>query len=1196
MKLKTLELQGFKSFPDRTVLNFERGVTAVVGPNGSGKSNISDAMRWVLGEISSKNIRGKKMEDVIFGGTDNRKPMGFAEVSITFDNTDEDNRIDLDYDEVTVTRRYYRAGDSEYMINRKPVRLKDITDLFFNTGIGKGGYSIIGQGKVAEIISQKSDERRMIFEEAAGIAKYRARKNEAERKLAQAEENLIRIGDILSELEGRVKPLEKDAAKARKYLELFEKKKALDVALCIYDISDIQNKVKKYQSEFDEASRELELADDAVSSLETQSDKLFEITQENKRRYEELNRLIRENDQRRFEFDSTGKVLENDISHINDTIGSANAEKERIAVDIAAANTLLKSSLAAESEKKAELENIQKQQASYSCEIETFDLELNTIIDKIDILNTEIQNLEAEKVAAQLNLSALEASGKSRLERKAALECEIAEIDENLSLINSLIERSAETVSSYTENTNALKKNIAEADEKIDAFNEDILEITEKKNTLSLQATAKRQHIEALRRMEEIFEGYSSAVRSVMSASEKGKLGGIIGPVSKILEVEDKYLTATETALGASIQNIVCEDERDAKNAIRYLKENKKGRATFYPLSSIKPKYFPDDLDLNKENGYIGIASELVKTNPKYRIVVDFLLARTAVFDNIDNANIAAKNNGFKIKCVTLDGSIINAGGSFSGGSARGEGAILSRTSDIEKERNEIAEIEKELDKAESDIDNITKDMQNIISERDDLDGKLSLFESLISAENTQTSVLAAQKLSDTQRKESLISSLSALENEQTDADNSIKSDINTITEITEKLEQTQAEVQTLISQREDKTNAQSEISVKRSALNIEAERKKKDIEACEYEISIRRDAIDVLISKQNVEDNKITAATERLEKIKAKLSTGKQNVDVLEKQTELMQKEIEQISEQNIQNEKKEADLREQIKDISHRREVFLRSYTKAEGRLEASNGEQDKITAHLWDEYELTYSTATELEYEPVTAETRADFAKRKNEFKSQIKALGSVNVNAVEEYEEVKTRYDFLSGQYEDITVSKKDLIGVIFKLEEEMRTRFTDTLEAINRNFKDVFHELFGGGSANLSLSDPENVLSSGIDINVAPPGKIINNLSLLSGGEQAFVAICLFFAILKVNPSPFCILDEIEAALDEVNVARFAQYCQKYSHKTQFIIITHRRGTMEAADILYGITMYERGVSKVLSVNVSEVEKKIGVKL
>ncbi len=1196
MRLKTLELQGFKSFADKTVLSFDRGVTAVVGPNGSGKSNISDAMRWVLGEISSKSIRGKRMEDVIFGGTDNRRPMGYAEVSLTIDNTDPDNKMAIDYDEVTVTRRYYRTGESEYMINRKPVRLKDITELFMNTGIGRGGYSIVGQGKAAEIISQKSDERRNIFEEAAGIAKYRARKNEAERKLAETDDNLIRINDILSELEGRVGPLERDAAKARKYIELFEEKKALDVAVCIFDISDIKERSKKLRSDFEIISHELEMADDSLSALETQSDRLYEITQANKLRYEELNRLINESNQRRFDYESSGKVLENDVKHLNDAISQSEAEKERITKNIEAAQALVASSVASNEEKKNELMALVSDYTEKQAKVGEYDSTLEELFDEIDTVDMDINQKKDEVVQARIGLSALEASGKSRDDRRAMLNAELDEVNSSIELISKRIKQADETIASYRKSIEEVEDQKGESDGIIEHAKAEIERLTHRKNKLTLDISAKKQRIENLRRMEELFEGYTGSVRSVMSAAERGSLRGIIGPLSKIIEVDSEYAVAIETALGAQIQNLVCENEKDAKEAIRYLKENRKGRATFYPLTSIKPQYLPGNVKLEGMTGYLGLASELVKTEERFYDVIDSLLARTAVFDNLDNANIAAKANGYKLRCVTLDGQQINAGGSFTGGSLKQDSGILTRSAEIESINEEIKKSEADLNKTEADI----KEQEGIISENqganDDITARKALFASLCTAEETQQKILMTQLTGDESRKDAITASLESIDREQTDTEASIvkgKESINVLEAEISKLEERMSE---LVRQRETLTREQSDISVKMNLCGIEIEKKKKDIDQGEYEISIRRDALDELISKRNIEDNKISSATEKLDAIAEKISGGKEEAGRIAAEIAEMQAEIASISEQNLANEAKESKLREETKDLTHKRETLFREYTKLETQCESVKDEQDKLIAHLWDEYELSFSAACELEYEPVTASTRPEAVRARNELRGKIKHLGHVNVNAIEEYEEVKTRYDFLKVQFEDLTKSKSELAGVIYKLEGEMRTQFVSVLEQINKNFKDVFRELFGGGTAELKLSDPENVLTSGIEINVAPPGKIIKSLSLLSGGEQAFVSIALFFAILKVNPTPFCVLDEIEAALDEVNVTRFAQYCQKYSHKTQFIVITHRRGTMETSDTLYGVTMYERGVSKVLSVNVSEVEQKIGVKL
>ncbi len=1197
MRLKTLEMQGFKSFPEKTVLSFDHGVTAVVGPNGSGKSNISDAMRWVLGEISSKSIRGTKMEDVIFGGTDNRRPMAFCEVSLTIDNTDPENRMAIEYDEVTVTRRYYRSGDSEYLINRKPVRLRDITELFMNTGIGRSGYSIVSQGKAAEIISQKSDERRIIFEEAAGIAKYRHKKNEAERKLTEVEDNLVRIGDILGELEGRVGPLEKESEKARKYLDLYEKKKNSEVALSIFDISDIKNKKAKLDSEFNIAERELEAADSELSALENRSEKLYEQVQRDKLRYEELNRLTRQANEERFSYESAGKVFENEIQHIKE-IRFSNEEKiKNLTAELSVSKEKAEALHADCEEKKYRLVSLVSENEATAAGIAAKDAEIDAISDEIDALSDTLSDANDELINTKIELSTLEISDRSGDEKRSSLLDESEELSASLKQLIDRISKADETIASYNESIEALNKTIENTKNEETDIVKKVAHLSDSLNSITVELHSKEHRVETLERMEAQLDGYSQSVRRVMSAVSDGKLHGIHGPVSKIITTSSEHSAAIESALGASMQNIVVENESDAKKAIHFLRDNRAGRATFYPVSTVKPSYLNlKEFDFTKYTGFIAEAHELADCKEEFRGVIDYLLCRTVVFDNLDNATAMARACGFKIRCVTLDGQLINTGGSFTGGSAVRESGILTRQNDIaklnteiEKAKNDLVRVAKERSEAEK----LLRDKQNELS---DLAARSALFGSLVSAENAQKKMLEVQAEADKERLDTLADAVAGI-------DEDINRAKEAYTAAKERIAALEAEITAITQKQEEKVAFRRELSVSQDELRrlansllVNIAEQRKDVEVAENALTLEKEQINNLNARIESAEQAIANANERLDEFTAKIASGEGAAKDIAEKIAGYEKELGEISARNLENEKFESDLREEQKSISHRREVIFRNYTKLDSDRVSIATEQDKLTAHLWEEYELTYSSALELNLPPVTAENRKSVHATVSELRAKIRQMGSVNVNAIEEYNDVKTRYDFMKVQFDDLTGSRGELGGVIYKLEKEMRERFKGVFEAINANFKVVFTELFGGGSANISLTDPDNVLTSGIEIEVAPPGKIIKNLSLLSGGEQSFVAIALFFAILKVNPTPFCVLDEIEAALDEVNVARFAEYCRKYSERTQFICITHRRGTMESADVLYGVTMYERGVSKVLSVNVNEVENKIGVKL
>ncbi len=1196
MRIKSLEMQGFKSFPDKTVINFDGGVTIIVGPNGSGKSNISDAIRWVLGEISSKNIRGNKMEDVIFGGTDTRRQMGFAEVSLSIDNTDPNNRMNIDYDEVTVTRRYYRTGESEYFINAKPVRLKDISEMFMNTGIGRTGYSVIGQGKIAEIISQKSDDRRIIFEEAAGISKYRYKKKEAERKLDETNDNLVRITDILSELESRVGPLEKEASKARTYLDLYDEKKQADISLWLYDIEDIKSQFESVDANYTVSSKELEIIDDIIASLENQNDKAFEEQQEAKRQSELCDKNIREYTEKFHSLESSGKVLENDIKHYESQISHLEIEKKES-----------EDALIALTEQRNEFSH------AYDAESDALkeaDSRFKESVTALEETRKEIFRLESERDA---KLEEARAVSDSVIELKAKLESlsddegapdieetknELEKCRENDKFISDRIEKAQATIAAYTAQIDAAKEEVQSLkDTKSKEYNEEKLSLTAKKDKLALKSASAHQRLATLKRMAEHFEGYASSVKFIMNEKAAGKLPGVIGTVSDIIDVGEKHTVAIETALGNNIQNIVCDDEATTKAAISLLKENRAGRATFFPVSSITAQ--PLNVDrktIESSKGYVGYADTLVRRDRKYDEIVKNLLGRTVVFDNLDNATAMERAIGYKIKCVTLDGQIINTGGSFTGGSSRRESGILSRALEMEEIQKDIVRLESEEKETEKLLSECEKNADDVNFSISDMESKIAILTSLCSAEDTQMQVLSAQKDAEKAQAELLLSSLRSHE----EAEKHKKEEIERITAlITEKeglSEKIKEEINISESLcREAHEALDSAIDAKNSLL-IEITSKEKDAAAAKKQIDDTDTAILSVKEDCNAKTAQIALYNQKLISIKNQISANAKSLGGATEELEAFEKRSAELRDIILSLDVKINSLRTEYKDKTHERELKYREYTLLETKRASLLSKQDGMASKIWDDYELTYASACALGYPEVTKDTRPQIAAKVNEFRNKLRALGPINVGAIDEYSEVKQRYDFLSNQVNDLNNSREDLTGIIDKLETEMRNKFAAAMQEINVNFKAVFKELFGGGNADLVLTDPDNILESGIDINVAPPGKIIKNLQLLSGGEQVFVAIALYFAILKVNPSPFCLLDEIEAALDEVNVTKFAEYAKKFSNKTQFIIITHRRGTMEVADSLYGITMQERGISKVLSINVNEVEKKIGVKL
>ncbi len=1197
MRLKSLELQGFKSFPDRTKINFDTGMTVVIGPNGSGKSNIADAIRWVLGEISSKNIRGTKMEDVIFGGTDNRRPMGYAEVSLTFDNTDRDNPLPVEYDEVTVTRKYYRAGESDYMINGKSVRLRDITELFMNTGLGKSGYSIIGQGRISEIISKKSEDRRGIFEEAAGISKYRYKKSEAERKLEKTDDNLSRVTDILSELEGRVGPLEKDAEKARKYLELYNEKKQLDVGLWLYEIDSIRTRSAKLQENYEISKHELEMADDSLVSLERQTELLFEKIRENQEKSENTHKEATRISEEKHKADAGVLLSEKDIQHIS-------SELIRLASEIEKKTAEGKNALVQAEKLRKQLKDEQDTLASYSTALEEVQAEIEGTRKEIaaraqEGLSAGERTEQAKEVLQNLKIefSTLERSKSGEKERKKELEEQMEALSASIKKTGEILLRSDQTLKEY-------KIKIEESKRQRNNYSNEKKELQKKQNTvqhglenLRVRLNTVSERIKLLKRMEEHFEGYAGSVRYVMSKAAEGKLNGICGPVSKLIKVEERYATAIEIALGAGIQNIVTENEEAAKKAIEELKRSGNGRATFYPLTSMKPQRLDaDQKKISLMDGFVGIANELITFDKQYAPVIDYLLGRTVVCETIDHASALSKAFGYKFRTVSLDGQVVNAGGSFTGGSVKKDGGILSRSREIEKLEEERESLKGQLENAEKELNASEERIAVLEKEEEKEEATLEIINVMYTSENTEHQVKLSKLESERTQLNSLATALRSLD-EQMESYDLRKEELEKQIAQAEKNVSLRKDAENHLTEQqnflEEKRNKQIE---KKNSLIFEKGSLEKDCASTTKEIeniTLRTAVLQSEVNEcaaQRAQYNRKKEEYTRIKKEKEELSVK------LSKELDLLESTDSGLRTENENFEKQSAEIRNKQREKTRHREIIFREYTKLEGSIESIKTEQDRYSSKLWDEYELTYAAAKELDYPEITENSKAETVSRQNKLRNRIRELGTVNVSAIEEYTEVKERYDFLSGQYTDLTAARNELNGIISGLEKDMKTRFSEIFSAINENFRIVFAELFGGGTAELSLCDPENILECGIEIAVAPPGKIIKSLSLLSGGEQVFVAIALFFAILRVNPAPFCLLDEIEAALDDVNVTRFATYAKNYSDKTQFIVISHRRGTMEQADTMYGVTMGERGISKVLPLHLNEIEAKTGLKV
>lgn len=1199
MRLISLELHGFKSFPDKTVLKFAPGVTTVVGPNGSGKSNISDAVRWVLGEISSKNMRGTRMEDVVFGGTDKRKPMQFAEVSLTLDNREEEgfSRLQSEYDEVTITRRYNRNGTSDYMINRMPVRLKDINALFMNTGIGRDGYSIVSQGKAAEIISQKSDERRNVFEEAAGISRYRYQKNDAEKKLAETVQNCERLADILLEKKNQLDRLEKDAERARKFLEVYEKKKEADVSLSVYEVNGLRVKISDRTSKFDALKKSLDIADKEIEDVNAELERLDIEKNKANENASTLTSEIESITSSQHSQDTTAKEKQVELQYTTRRIEETKEEiaslEEKLVwlTEIAdkAASTL---------EKATEIRNeAEGRRDEISAKTEKLRLEEDDIEFEIENALEESFKLTENQNTLRMRLAELEGTSASTENRKQQIIAEIAETEKSTEACKDGMSQYKRRMDGYTEKADKIRERNDGTLKKIDVLKAELTELNDKIVGYASDIRDVRTRIDSLRRMEELFEGYPHSVSALMNASKQGKINGIIGPLSHIFTVKSEFSLAIETALGANIQNIVCESDESAKAAVSWLKQNNAGRSTFYPLNTMQVTPLSIDVnDLKKQKGYIGIASELLDFDKKFDKVIKNLLGRTLVFDNLDNANAAAKAYAYRVRIVTKDGQRINDGGSITGGAAKRESGVLNRAATIEKLSADRLKIEGEKKLAEDRHTEVSKELDQLNRLSFEDEKNLKLLDSLFQADNTHYAAFKAQL-------DTVTDTINKLRDQLNDAEgskNSILEEKKAIGKQQEQIEErltALAEIKTAKGEEKKKKLAEINASeTEYTAVMIEITGLSKDVQAAQYDLEIK------MGQKNDCEDS--------IEKANKKIADDRDKIGVIRetilRSSEMAEKLSETIKDMSGRRDASEALARELDQRLSsHRtalqekmntRGVLSTDLTKLEAQLENLNTELDRTIEYLQNEYEITFSEAEALNYPPVTAENRDEVSKQLTELKYKLRGIGSVDPNSIEEYRLAKEAYEEMNTQFEDLTKSREQFANTVELLEKEMRTRFVEVMGEINIAFQKVFRELFGGGNAELVLTDPEDVLHCGIDINVAPPGKIIKSLSLLSGGEQAFISIALFFAILHVNPSPFCIFDEVEAALDEVNVAMFANYIKKYSDKTQFITITHRRGTMEVADTLYGVTMAERGISRVLTLNVNEVESKLGVKL
>ena len=1179
MRLKELEIQGFKSFPDKTKITIGEGITGVVGPNGSGKSNISDSIRWVLGETSSKQLRGSgKMEDVIFGGTQSRGAMGFASVALTIDNSD--HGLDMDADEVTIGRRYYRSGESEYSINGQNVRLKDVYELLLDTGIGRDGYAIVGQGRIAEIVGAKSAERREIFEEASGIAKYRYRKNEAERRLEAAEGNLERLRDILGELEKRVGPLKRDSEKAQQFLELSERRKSLEVTLWVDAIRRANDTVRDQQRKFEAAQADYERLSRQLDEFDEKSAALREDAQQLVLQVEQANADIRAVTEANAGSESEIAVLKNESEHSRFRIDEATGELERAGQGRQSIETEAAGHKAAIEKLHGEVAALDARVAELRAELRALEEKAAASGQRRDVIDAAIARLQDTATAAKVRAASAQSAKEAAAQRLDEAKQQAVELENSAAAAEEEKRRAerrlkdAEEAVTRNDNIKAGLKLKLESRRRQQAEAADALQKADKERS----NTSQRIHI--LEDLERNMDGYQQSVKAVMRAAAGRRLRGIIGPVAGILTVEKGYETAIETALGFALQNIVVEDQGCARAAIGFLKDERAGRATFLPLDTVQGSRFTGRL-----TGTAEVAADLVKCDPRYQHIIDNLLGRIIVVEDLSEASTVAKNLGYRNRIVTLDGQVINAGGSFTGGSTARSVGVFSRKQELDELRTRLvklekkrADAEKELEARKAEVDNLTAQLSgaeaegmNASSERLRASLELDRLTAAVAQHEENTRSLAAE----IEAQQAAVTQNETACAEAEAAQGKAEAELNTYNaELAELGESTGS----LTAERERITNELSENQMQRLAN--------------EKDIGLHEAALEGLQSRTGEAEARARELNAAIEAAKAKIEANALKIAEIER-TRCENKEKIAAAEETIrtanaarmEKEAAVARLGQENRALTDERERMSGEMARLAERRTAAENELNDTNTKLWEEYQLTAGEAKELcvEFESLT-ELRRSVA----EVRGKIRGLGNVNVGAIEEYKEVKERYDFLKAQVTDVEKAKSELTRMIAELCSEMEELFTTSFKQINTHFQQIFKELFGGGHARLYLSDESNVLESGIEIEVSPPGKVIKNLSALSGGEQALVAISIYFAILNVNPAPFCFLDEIEAALDDVNVARYAQYLRRMTDHTQFIVITHRRGTMEAADVLYGVTMQEDGVSKILRLDLDKV--------
>ena len=1188
MLLRSLEMQGFKSFPDKTELNFGKGITAVVGPNGSGKSNISDAVRWVLGETSTKSLRGSKMEDVIFGGTSKRKALGFAQVMLTLDNSDGTLK---DHGEiVTVTRRYYRSGESEYKIDGESVRRKDIHELFMDTGLGSDGYSMVGQGKIDSIISAKNEDRRELFEEAAGISRFRHKRKDAERRLDQAQENLVRLLDILGELESRVGPLKKQSEKAQKFLEYSEEKKTLEIGVWLNKINRFTVELREQEHKIDAVRASYEVSENDLAAIEKELEEVAE-------KVTSINLAIEQSRLGASGYEEEALRKDGEISVLNATLEHNNETIERLTADITDADGTgatideqieAKNKTIAENEKliadkKAELESV----ANELSKVQNENMEIS---DKTVELNQTLTALTIKLSDSKVKMSQATSSIDEINSRKDTIASQIEATQKDIDYTQSQADESNKNLEFLKERIDEYENSLGGYQMKVDAKKQKAEKIKQDAERLARQMAEKSDRARVLEDLEKNMEGFSGAVKAVLKQSQSKALPGVHGTLSQLITVDNENSTAIEIALGAAMQNVVVSTESDAKRAINYLKQNNVGRATFLPISAIKPRYM-DEKNLDDNFGFVDVASNLVDCDEQYRDIVENLLGRVMVVEDIDCAIAISKRYKNRYKIVTLDGQVMNPGGSMSGGSKGKGSGVLSRANLIEELKSEAQKIGNELKEVQAELKKAVEDANSAVADLQGADADLrNAKEEYIRAEGD------AKLISD--KLQSFINQRDTMCREQENSEGrillfnqAVENAKQEAAEIEKQMADTEAELNNVSTGAKELSSKRDEIREKTEQINLELVTLTKDSEAA-------RLSVEELELRKSTQSDRVKNITDEINEIKAKNENLMLSInDVKAQADELRQKASEsndavtQKIEDRNELEKRSNELRAKEKATLTDKEKLSGDIVRLEERKANMKKEYDELGDMLFEQYELTKPEAQAL---GIVIDDMAEAKKRLHEIKVAIRGLGSINVGAIEEYKEVSERYNFLKEQTDDIEQSKKELAKIIDDLTSSMSEKFMTQFNKINTEFKTCFADFFGGGNGEIILEEPDNCLESAIEIKIQPPGKSVQNINLFSGGEKSLAAMALLFSVLKVQPSPFCIYDEVEAALDDVNVERFAKYMRRMTDKTQFISITHRRGTMEEADVLYGVTMQEKGVSKLLELQSAELAQQMGL--